>query len=250
MWTRSSQGCRPSVAQPFSPQTAGENGQNQCIRTPNETITRNRTATGKDVSMAGWDGRRASRLGAGPRLTADDRPRTRRSPLDRPGATRVELDAHPDLAVAPRDASRRLRCPRRRPGRRNLSWTLGARGERVHRPDRQAALADVERDARRRSSDPARYDTGTPSAIAQARAAVEVVGKQVRRERRENLRRRGVLVDVAADAERQERRHLRCATTRAGKDHDRQRPRPASCLSSAHERHAVARPGPDRRAPG
>ena len=71
---------------------------------------------------------------------------------------------------------------------------------------------------------PKRYWIGNAEHDARAAAAVEVVGKQVRRERRQDVLHGAVLVDVAGDAERRELAHFVGAGDRAAEDQDRQPP--------------------------
>ena len=112
-----------------------------------------------------------------------------------------------------------------------------ARRQRAHRTNREAALADVERE-RRRDRLPGAVGDRHAQRHARAGSPVEAVRKQVRRQGRQNLRRGGVLVDVARDVQRQQRAHLVGRVHRAREDDDRQGParRRAQC---AHERHAV-----------
>ena len=56
---------------------------------------------------------------------------------------------------------------------------------------------------------------------ARARAAIVVLGKQMRRERRHDVLHRGVLVDVAGDAERGQVAHLVGVGDGAAEDDDR-----------------------------
>jgi hypothetical protein len=113
------------------------------------------------------------------------------------------------------------------------------RRERGHRADRQSAAAHVERVRDRdRPSGPAGdrdAERGT-----RARATIEVVGEQMRRKRGQDLRRRGVLVDVAGDAGLGERRHDRRRGQRSGKHGDRHR-RATQAAQPPHEGDRVGR---------
>ena len=71
---------------------------------------------------------------------------------------------------------------------------------------------------------PMRYDTGMPDHHARAVAPVEGVGKQVRRNRRQDVLDRAVLVEVAGHAERRQLAHLVDARHRAAEDQDREMP--------------------------
>ena len=63
-----------------------------------------------------------------------------------------------------------------------------------------------------------------PEHDARAAAAVEVVGKQVRRQRRQDVLHRAVLVDIAGDAQRRQLAHFVGARHRAAEDENRQPP--------------------------
>ena len=100
---------------------------------------------------------------------------------------------------------------------------LRAALERAGGADGDAAVTEVERQRRGdRVAEPvlnrdAEHDP-------RAAAAVEVVGKQVRRERRQDVLHGAVLVDVAGDAERGELAHFVGARDRAAEDQNRQPP--------------------------
>ena len=107
------------------------------------------------------------------------------------------------------------------PGSRKRTRTFASALQRAHRPDREAALAQVQR---QRRGDGVAEAVGDRDAEhdARAAAAVEVVGEQVRRERRQDVLHGAVLVDVAGDAERREVAHLVGGGDRAAEDEDRQ----------------------------
>ena len=109
------------------------------------------------------------------------------------------------------------------PGSRNRALTFDPLLERAHRADGEAALAQVQR---QRRGDRVAEAVGDRDAEddARAAAAVEVVGKQVRRERRQDVLHGAVFVDVAGDAERGELAHLVGAGDRAAEHQDRQPP--------------------------
>ena len=112
-----------------------------------------------------------------------------------------------------------------------------ARRQRIHRADRQAALAHVE--GRRAGDRPASAKRDRHAhRHARARAAIEIVRKQVRRQGRQNLRRTRVLVDVRRDAESRQLLHLSGRGERAREHHDRQR-LPRLLPQRAHELDAV-----------
>ena len=95
--------------------------------------------------------------------------------------------------------------------------------ERAHRADRQPALAQVQ--GQRRGDGVAEaVGDGNAEHDARAAAAVEVVGKQVRRERRQDVLDGAVLVDVAGDAQRGQVAHLVGGGDRAAEDEDGQPP--------------------------
>ena len=106
---------------------------------------------------------------------------------------------------------------------RKRTLILAPAFERAGRADGDAAVAQIERQRRGdRVAEPvlnrdAEHD-------ARAAAAVEVVGEQMRRERRQDVLHGAVLVDVAGDAERGELAHLVGARDRAAEDQDRQPP--------------------------
>ena len=107
------------------------------------------------------------------------------------------------------------------PGRRKRSRTCETGRERAHRADADAALAEVEREHGRDGvAEPVRHRDAEHD--ARAGPAVEVVGEQVRRERRQDVLRRAVLVDVAGDAERRQLPDLFGAADRPAEDEDGQ----------------------------
>ena len=89
---------------------------------------------------------------------------------------------------------------------------------------------------------PKRYCDRDAEHDARAAAAVEVVGEQVRRERRQDVLHRAVLVDVAGDAERRQLAHFVGAGDRAAEDQDRQPPvvELAGCRAPARRRPRAA----------
>ena len=137
------------------------------------------------------------------------------------GSTLLELDAHADATIAPRDATlpRRRRVSSQAVRKRDLD--LGAAVERAGRSDGDAAAAEIQRQ-RRCNRVAETVLNGNAEHHARAAAAVEIVGEQVRRKRRQDVLHRAVLVHVAGDAERRELAHLVCAGNRAAEDQDRQ----------------------------
>ena len=133
---------------------------------------------------------------------------------------RLELDAHADAAIAPGDASFGVDVPLR-PGHPEPHLDLRAALERAGRADGDAAVTEVERQRRGDGVAEPVLDRDAEH-DPRAAAAVEVVGKQVRRERRQDVLHGAVLVDVAGDAERGELAHFVGARDRAAEDQDRQ----------------------------
>src|SRR6185503_5011295 len=134
----------------------------------------------------------------------------------------LELDAHADAAVAPGDLALgvdvllRSRHP-------EADLDLGAALERAGGADGDAAVTEVERQRRRdRVAEPVLNRDAEDD--ARAAAAVEVVGEQVRRQRRQDVLHGAVLVDVAGDAERGQLAHFVGARDRAAEDQHRQAP--------------------------
>ena len=133
----------------------------------------------------------------------------------------LELDAHADAAVAPRDARLRRRCPSSSRACRKRTLILAPLSSglvvRMAMPPwlrlSVSAAAMVL---------PNRYCDRDAEHDARAAAAVEVVGEQVRRQRRQDVLHGAVLVDVAGDAERRELAHFVGARDRAAEDQDRQ----------------------------
>ena len=111
--------------------------------------------------------------------------------------------------------------------------------ERAHRADREPALAQVER---QRRGDGVAEPVGDrdPEHHPRAAAAVEVVGKEVRRERRQDVLHRAVFVDVAGDAQRRQLAHLVGGGDRAAEDQQRQPARRRACGSPGRARRPPA----------
>ncbi len=109
----------------------------------------------------------------------------------------LELQAHADPAIAPGDARLRFDVALRS-GQPEAHPHLRSLLERAHRPDRHAPLAQVQR---QRRGDRVAEPIGDRDAEhdARAAAAVEVVGEEVRRQRRQDVLHRAVFVDVAGD---------------------------------------------------
>ena len=119
-----------------------------------------------------------------------------------------------------------------RPGHAEAHLDLRAAVERAGRADGDAAAAEVERQRRGDRVAEAVLDRDAEH-DARAAAAVEVVGEQVRRERRQDVLHRAVLVDVAGDAERRQLAHFVGARDRAAEDQHRQPCRRRACGSTA-----------------
>ena len=107
--------------------------------------------------------------------------------------------------------------------------------QRAHRADRQAAFAEVQR---QRRGNGVAEPVGDRDAEhdARAAAAVEVVGEEMRRERRQDVLDGAVLVDVAGHAERGQIADLLGVGDRAAEDQDRQPPADRSCGWCAPDR--------------
>ena len=132
----------------------------------------------------------------------------------------LELQAHAMTPVAPGDAALgidvplRTRQPESEPDlRAALEWARGADGD--------AAATEVQC---QRRGDCVAESVGNGNAEHDARAAasVEVVGKQMRRERRKDVLHRAVFVDVAGHAESRKRAHFLRCRDRAAEHQDRQ----------------------------
>ena len=95
--------------------------------------------------------------------------------------------------------------------------------ERAGGADGDASAADVQR---QRGRDGVAEPVGDGNAEHDARAstAIEVVGKQMRRERRQNVLHRAVLIHVAGNAERGQLAHLFRARYRTAENQNRQAP--------------------------
>ena len=109
------------------------------------------------------------------------------------------------------------------PGSRNRTVIDDAIVEGTGRPDRDTAMAEVQRQCRGEGVAEAilnRYPEDDP----RARASAEAVGKQVRRERREDVLHGAVLVDVAGNAESREIAHFVGVGDGAAENQDRQPP--------------------------
>ena len=115
------------------------------------------------------------------------------------GLDAFELQAHSHPAIAPRDARLGFDV-HLRAGQSEAGADFRSLFERAHRADRDASLAQVERE---------RGGDGVTESIrdrdaeddARAAAAVEVVGEEVRRERGQDVLNRTVFVHVPGDAE-------------------------------------------------
>ena len=95
--------------------------------------------------------------------------------------------------------------------------------ERAHRPDRDPALAEIQRQRRRDRVAEAVGD-GNPEDDARAAAAVEIIREQVGRQGRQDVLNRAVFVHVAGDPQRGELFDLLRAGDRAAEHQDRQPP--------------------------
>src|SRR6185436_3523765 len=110
--------------------------------------------------------------------------------------------------------------------------------ERVGGADGHAAAADVERDGGGNRVAQAVGDRNAED-DARARTTVDLAGEQMRRERRQDVLERGVLVDVAADVQRGELLHFAGVGDRAAEHDDRRFPG-IDTAQRAYEVHAVA----------
>src|SRR4029453_17773911 len=100
---------------------------------------------------------------------------------------------------------------------------LGAALERAGGADGDAAVTEVE--GQRRGDGVAEAVLNRDAEHGpRAAAAVEVVGKQVRRQRRQDVLHGAVLVDVAGDAERRQFAHFLGVGDRAAENQHRQPP--------------------------
>ena len=120
-----------------------------------------------------------------------------------------------------------------RSGHPEADLDLRAAVERAGRADGDAAVAQIQRQRRGDRVAEAVLDRDAEH-DARAAAAVEVVGEQVRRERRQDVLHRAVLVDVAGDAERGELAHFVGAGDRAAEDQNRQ-PAVVELADRAHQ---------------
>jgi hypothetical protein len=155
--------------------------------------------------------------------------------VDRPlvgGLDLLELQPHPRPSIAPRDARFDVQIAL---AARQAEPELRARAglERAGRAHGDAAAAQIEGErggdgvaepVRDRDS---QHDAG-------AGAPVEAVGEQVRRQRRQDVLDRTVLVDVADDAQRRQLAHLVGARDRAAEDQHGQ-PARVDLAQAAHE---------------
>src|SRR3954466_16005453 len=136
------------------------------------------------------------------------------------GIDDLELDAHADAAIAPRHVPLGVDVLLRS-GHAEADLDLRRTLERAGRPDGDAAVAEVQRQrCRNRVAEPVLNRNAQHH--ARAAAAVEVVGKQVRRQRRQNVLHRAVLVDVAGDAERRKLAYFVRVGDRAAENQQRQ----------------------------
>ena len=148
------------------------------------------------------------------------------------GVDFVELQAHAVAAIAPRDAPLgidvllRARQP-------EAQSHLGAVFEWAGGPDGDAAQAQVQRQCRRDGIAEAIRD-GDSEHHARAAAAVEVIGKQMRRQRRQDVLHGAVFVHVTGDAERRQIAHFFGVGDRAAENEDRQA-LPIELADAAHE---------------
>jgi hypothetical protein len=133
-----------------------------------------------------------------------------------------ELEAHPDPSIAPRDAAFRfdVALGARQP---EAGAQLGGALERAHRADRQAALAQVQGE-RRGDGVAESVGDGNPEHDPGAAAAVEIVGKQVGRQRGQDVLHGAVLVDVPGNPQRREIADFIRAGNGAAEHQDRQPP--------------------------
>src|SRR3954471_13760658 len=110
----------------------------------------------------------------------------------------LELDAHADAAVAPRHAPFRVDVAlRSRHAEPHLDRRSGV--ERAGGADGDPAVTEVQRQRRRDRVAVAVLNRDAEH-DARAAAAIEVVGEEMWRERRQNMLYRAVLVHVAGDA--------------------------------------------------
>ena len=134
----------------------------------------------------------------------------------------LELQSHAVAAIAPRDAAFGVDVALGT-GQAVSKPHLRAILERAGGANRDAAAADVQRE---RSGDGVAESIrdGNAEHDARAAAAIEVVGKQVWRERRQNVLHRTVFVDVAGDAQRRQFAYFFGAGDRAAENENGQPP--------------------------
>ncbi len=132
----------------------------------------------------------------------------------------LELHAHSNLAIAPRHLAGGVDF-RGRSGQLETHLNRRAFWQGIHRPNREPALADVERHrAGKRVSTAICH--GHADRHPRAHAPVEAVREEVRRESGQNERRARVLVDVT-DLHRGEGRHVGRRSDGSGEHDHRKR---------------------------
>ena len=131
----------------------------------------------------------------------------------------LELQAHAHAGVAPGYPAQGLDVEGR-PRQPEPGVDLAGGAQRVHGPHREPPGADVQG---HRGGDGLVDAVGDRNGEddARAAAAVEAVGKQVGRQRRQDVLRVAVLVHVAGDAERGQGPHLGGAVDRSAEEDDR-----------------------------
>src|SRR5688572_6430931 len=130
----------------------------------------------------------------------------------------VELQAHAVAAIAPRHSSFGVDVALRS-GKAEPDTNLGTVIERAGRADRDASTAQVERESRGNGVAEPVCDRNTQD-DARTATTIEVVGEQMRRERRENVLHGAVFVDVARDSKRGKLAYLFGARDRAAENED------------------------------
>src|SRR5688572_331944 len=130
----------------------------------------------------------------------------------------VELQPHAVAAIAPRDASFGVDVALRS-GKAKSDSNPGAVVERAGRADCNAATAQVQRE-RGGNSVPEPVCDRNAQHDARTATTIEVVGEQMRRERRENVLYSAVFVDVARDSKRGKLAYLFGARDRAAENED------------------------------
>src|SRR5262245_14218947 len=122
------------------------------------------------------------------------------------GIDSLELNPHANAPIAPRNSAFGVDVPLG-PGHSEAYFDLRAAIERAGGPDGDAAVAEVERQRRRdRVAEPV-LNRNTEH-DARTVPSVEIIGKEVRRQRRQDVLHRAVFVDVTRYAQVGELSHF------------------------------------------